>query len=488
MSWRFDKSKEGKSDTPRSHSIATRLMVLYTLTSTALLLVAMGTIYLALVQHIDDEDISFLSDHMREIRVELRGGSRGVAEIVKEFAPPSDLQPSGHFIRILNQRGEILAEMSGMEEQLPVEVFPEASREDEPQSKIIEYRNRLGRWYFVTAGLGAAANAVDGPLIIQIAQDRSDDHRFMNRFRILLGGLLVGGVLAAALLGGVVARRGLRPVRQMAEVVHGIDATQLQTGIAASGWPKELTALGDAFDKMLHRLEEAFARLSQFSADLAHELRTPIGILRGETEVALSRRRSAEEYQEVLISSAEELDRLTSMIDGLLFLARAGNPETRIGRKAVDGRTECEAIVAFHEAVAQEKGIVLAVEGEAELNVDPMLLRRAVSNLVTNALEYTPGGGRVTIGLFTDALGARVRVSDTGCGIATEQLPRLFDRFYRVDPARHGGGAGLGLAIVKSIVQLHGGSVHVTSTLGSGTAFTLTFPKEETERPLAAPR
>lgn len=473
---------------PRSHSIATRLMVLYTLTSTALLLAAMGTLYLALVGHIDEEDISFLADRMHEIRVELRTSSRGVAEIVKEFAPPTDLQPSGHFVRILNQRREVLAEMPGMNEQLSIDVFPEASREDEPQSKIIEYRNPVGRWYFVTAGLGAATNPADGPLIIQIAQDRSDDHRFMNRFRILLGGLLVGGVAAAALLGGVVARRGLRPVHQMAEVVHRIDATQLQTGIAASGWPKELTALGDAFDKMLHRLEESFARLSQFSADLAHELRTPIGILRGETEVALSRGRSAEEYQEVLVSSAEELDRLSSMIDGLLFLARAGNPETRIGRKAVDGRAECEAIVAFHEAVAQEKGVVLAVEGEAELNVDPMLLRRAVSNLVTNALEYTPGGGRVTIALSADASGTHVRVSDNGCGIATEKLPRLFDRFYRVDPARHGGGAGLGLAIVKSIMQLHGGSVDVTSTPGSETAFTLTFPKEDPGQPLAAPR
>jgi two-component system heavy metal sensor histidine kinase CusS len=244
-------------------------------------------------------------------------------------------------------------------------------------------------------------------------------------------------------------------------------------------WPRELTALATAFDQMLDRLEKSFARLSQFSADLAHELRTPINNLMGEADLALSRVRAPDEYRRVLESSLEEFAKLARTIDGLLFLARAEHPETQVQRAALDARKEIDAVREFYDAMAQDQGVDVRCEGDAALHADPLLLRRAVSNLLSNALQYTPRGGRVVMSAAASPDGgAVVRVTDSGVGIEPEHLERIFDRFYRVDPARSRfpRGVGLGLAIVKSIMDLHRGLVTVQSEPGKGTTVSLQFP------------
>jgi two-component system heavy metal sensor histidine kinase CusS len=471
-------SAETRATPVWQRSIAGRLVVLYTLTTTALLLAAIAAIYFALARHIDEEDVGFLTDRLHEVRTALEESEKPIAQLVREFPPPSDAQPSGHFIRILDERGVVLAAMPGMAEQLPISIFPPPAMMAQQLGRTIEYRSSSGRGFLLAAAWAKRGGAEAPALLVQIAQDRSDDQTFMNGFRMLLGGLLLAGAIAAAGLGGMVARRGLRPLQEITATVQGIGVTQLHARIAEASWPDELQSLATAFDAMLRRLEEAFARLSQFSADLAHELRTPIGVLRGETEVALSRGRSADEYREVLISSMDEFTRLSRMIDGLLFLARAENPETRIECAPIQARQECNAIIAFHEAVAQEQDVTLAVDGEAFFKADATLFRRAVTNLVTNALQHSLDGGSVTVRLLIEGESALVRVSDTGAGIAAEHLPRLFDRFYRADPSRHAGGTGLGLAIVKSVVELHGGSVGIESTVGRGSTVTLRFPRE----------
>ncbi len=235
-----------------------------------------------------------------------------------------------------------------------------------------------------------------------------------------------------------------------------------------------LSALKGALD----RLKDSHARISQFSADLAHELRTPINNLRGEAEVALSRSRTADEYREVLESSLEEYARLSRMIDSLLFLARAESPETQIERKWFGAREEIAGVRDFLDAIAEEQGVEVTCHGNELLNADPMLFRRAVSNLLTNALQHTPRGGKVCISVkkLSDA-SVEVSVSDTGFGIPPEHLPRIFDRFYRVNHARsQPKGMGLGLSIVKSIMDLHGGSVTIQSERGAGTIASLRFP------------
>jgi two-component system heavy metal sensor histidine kinase CusS len=228
---------------------------------------------------------------------------------------------------------------------------------------------------------------------------------------------------------------------------------------------------------MLDRLEDSFTRLSQFSADLAHELRTPLANIRGEAEVALARPRSPQEYQAVIESSVAECARLSGIIDNLLFLARAEAAESKVQRSVFAGRAAIERIAAYNEAIAAERRLDMVCEGEGEVDADPVLFGRAISNLVDNAVRFTPEGGRITISLATNAEGAEIVVTDTGCGIAAEHIPRVFDRFYRVDPSRSSEGTGLGLALVKSIADLHGGSLAVVSQIGRGTSVTLKFPR-----------
>jgi len=267
--------------------------------------------------------------------------------------------------------------------------------------------------------------------------------------------MLLGGILFSILAGILAARKGLRPLAEIAKAAERISASQLHDRIGPKQWPGELTALTAAFDEMLKRLEDSFTRLSQFSSDLAHELRTPINNLMGEAEVALSRERPSGEYRQVLESSLEEYARLSRMIDGLLFLARAETKDKRISRTAIDARKEIEAVRDFHEAVASERGVQVTCQGNATINADPILFRRALSNLLSNALQYTPQGGMVTLLVSkTDGESVEVSVQDTGIGISPEHLPRIFDRFYRADPARsqYPQGTGLGLALSFTVI------------------------------------
>ena len=229
---------------------------------------------------------------------------------------------------------------------------------------------------------------------------------------------------------------------------------------------------------MLDRLEESFERISRFSADIAHDLRTPVNNIRGEAEVALARARTVDEYRDVLESSLEEAVRLSELIGDLLFLARAESPLNELRRERVNVGELLITVRDYYEASAANGGISLVAIESAEpltAELDRSLMLRAVSNLVSNAIAHTPPGGTVTLAATNEDAAIRIEVSDTGGGIPAEALPRVFDRFFRVDPSRSktSGGTGLGLAIVQSILTLHGGSAEITSQLGHGTRVTL---------------
>ena len=204
----------------------------------------------------------------------------------------------------------------------------------------------------------------------------------------------------------------------------------------------------------------------------------PLNNLRGEAEVALSRPREANEYREILASSLEEYDRLSRMMDSLLFLAKADSAQTMITCLTVDVATEIKKIVAFYEALAAEQNVGITCGGSGTINADPILFRRAISNLLSNALHYTPAGGEIVFSIHCVDSGIEVICRDSGIGIAQEHLPKIFDRFYRISPSRNAKteGAGLGLAIVKSIVGLHRGKITVQSVIGQGTSVRLFFP------------
>jgi two-component system heavy metal sensor histidine kinase CusS len=289
---------------------------------------------------------------------------------------------------------------------------------------------------------------------------------------------MVGASTLAALLGYLAVRRALWPLKIIAHQAHSITAQRLERRLDAHLAPPELQVLVESFNAALDRLQDSFQRLSQFSADLAHDLRTPLYNLTMQTQVALSQPRSNEEYIVMFSSSLEEYERLSRMVESMLFLARADNAQVALSIQTLDGFDELQRIADYFEGIAEDAKVSISVEGEGPLLVDPALFRRAVSNLVANAIRFTPAGNTIRLYLEQGPTLSVVGVANPGAGIEQIHLARIFDRFYRADQSRSRSGAstGLGLAIVDSIMKLHGGKVEVESVLTGMTTFRLRFP------------
>src|ERR1700745_2776653 len=311
---------------------------------------------------------------------------------------------------------------------------------------------------------------------LQLAQDRSSDEQVERNFALLFITVLFGGVVASALIAIIVTRRGCRPLRKMTESLVRIGPDQLKQRIGSTGWPRELQPLAIAFEQMLERLDDSFTRLSQFSADLAHELRTPIANMLGEAQVVLTRDRTAADYRETIESAIGECERLSRVVDNLLFVARVDAAREPIARKWFDARAAVEKIAEFYQTVADDHHVKISCSGDGQIYADPDLFERAVVNLLDNALRFTAEHGSIRVAVSKHNSDFEVTVSDNGSGIAAEHLPRVFDRFYRAESSRSSGGAGLGLALVKSIVELHGGSAGISSNVGRGTTVKMIFP------------
>ena len=299
-----------------------------------------------------------------------------------------------------------------------------------------------------------------------------------HRDQVLL--TMLTGVLMTAGLGYVIARRGLKSVQVVARTAGEITANQLGERLRIESAPAELEVMVRAFNHMLDRLEDSFRRLMQFSSDIAHDLRTPIGNLMIETQVALAQQRSIPEYEALLASNIEEYERLSRMLENMLFLARADNAQVALRRDSISVDMELKRIAEYFEGMAYEIDVTVAIDASGALVADAILFRRAVSNLVANAIRHTPGGGHVTIRGYEQVPDKFViEVSNPGRGIPPEHLSRIFDRFYRADDSRgeSQSSSGLGLAIVKSIMTLHGGSVRVESIPDGLTTFSLIFPR-----------
>jgi two-component system heavy metal sensor histidine kinase CusS len=317
------------------------------------------------------------------------------------------------------------------------------------------------------------------PLQVTMVRMRSDRLSILRRYAFDLLGALAAGTLVATALGFLAVRRGLRPLHGVIGKANDINAHRLTTRMAVERVPRELRELVSAFNAMLDRLEEGVQRLSGFAADLAHDLRTPVNALMMQTQVALSRERSSEEYQALLASNLEEYERLSRMIENTLFLARADSAQLALRRDRLDVRAELERVRDYFEMLAEDQGISLRLDADPSLRLhaDPVLLRRAVNNLVSNAVAYTPAGGAVSLSAREDGPWLALAVANSGEGIAPEHLGHVFERYYRADQARAGGtSAGLGLSIVRAIMQLHGGVAEVESNAGQETVFTLRFP------------
>jgi two-component system heavy metal sensor histidine kinase CusS len=331
-----------------------------------------------------------------------------------------------------------------------------------------------------TSYRGMAVSITTGggrPYSVAVALNIQHHVLFMNKFRSVLALAIALAALATAGLGWIVTRWGLSPLRQVTDMVAGISAERLAERLPATGLPAELKPLATAFNAMLARLDDSFRRLSEFSSDIAHELRTPISNLMTQTQVALSSARNKDEYKEILYSSLEEYERMAQMVGDMLYLAQTDNGLLKPGLEKVSLANVIQDLFDYFEAWAEERAISLTLTGTATVSGDRLMLRRALSNLISNAIQHTPPGQTVQVSLAGHGDSATVSVENPGLEIPAEHLPRLFDRFYRADPSRQrkGDGAGLGLAIVKSIVDAHDGSITVTSD-DQKTRFQITLP------------
>jgi len=449
-------------------SLALRLSIWYAASAFLLLVGGTGFLYWELVQNSDAEDDQYLAEKANTVGKLL--DEHDLRTLKWEVEGESSVRPAVEVLsRVFSADGSILAETTGMSRKLPASIFPRSGR--------MEYRT-VGQRVFRVLSVNAPEYR------LQVAVEVTFERNMFAEYRERLWAVLGMGLLFSAIAGYAIARRGIRPVEEIAATVSRIRSGTLDQRVETAGLPAELSLLASTFNATLDSLEDAFGRLARFSSDIAHELRTPINNMRGGVEVALGKVRSKEEYREVLESSLEECQRLSRVIDSLLFIARAEHPETQIRRERTEVGAELTAVREFYDAAAGEAGVsldLIAAPGVSAL-LDRTLFHRAVGNLIENSLAHTNSGGHIRLECYPDNAMVLVSVADDGSGIPAEHLPRVFDRFHRVDTARSkdDGGAGLGLAIVKSVAVLHSGDARIESTPGRGTRVTLSFPASVT--------
>ena len=452
-------------------ALSLRLALLFALVSVLLL----GALGLYLYQSLQRE-IAWRDDQALVGRVERMGALIGDSDSIGALRQRPQLYANmlgnqDNLLWVLDSAGRPLIEINPVHLPAPV-LAPGAGvqLQDSPGAEPA----RLA-WQHVVHE-GQPLTLVAGNLLAVRAQ-------MLAAYRLKLWLALGAGALLAFGLGWLVSQRGLRPVRTLAARAAAIDVQHLHLRVQGTEQVQELQQLGEALNQMLARLEDGFGRLSRFSEDLAHEMRTPLNNLLGHTELALRKTRSSDDYQALLASNLEEFQRLARMIDNMLFLARAEQPDAAAQREAIDLHALVAQLCDYFEGTAEERGIMLVNAAQGTLQAEPQLLRRALANLLANALRYGSADSPVQIGctLVESAQNGQtleISVHNQGVPMAAEHLPRLFDRFYRCDPARAqpGDSGGLGLAIVRSILQMHGGTVRVESST-SGTRFVLVFPQ-----------
>jgi two-component system heavy metal sensor histidine kinase CusS len=456
-------------------SLGARLCIAFALVTVVVLTVAGSVLYGAMARQVesqDDLDIVLTARHLRKLSSEI-DSLRGI----REHATRLDSLVIGNTAFLMQMRdaqGNVLIEHNPLAVPIPgIDAVGTDSKVD--GSAVRSWHDLRGD---PIRGVAAQVALRDGSIVdVIVAREMTDRLQLLAHYRATILAVVAFGLVAAVGLGYLLIRVSLAPLREIAQSAARVTVHRLDTRIDVTGVPGELDALVHSFNAMLARLQAGFERLSQFIADLAHDLRTPIANMRGASEVALSRTRSTDEYEALLASNLEECERVSRMIENVLFLARAEHPQFMTNSTTVAVRDELERIAEYFEGIAAEAGVGVHVDGNAQLVADVELFRRAVNNLLANALRHTPRGGVITIVVDERADGVCVTVANPGEPIPPQHLDKLFNRFYRADPSRSNpaGSTGLGLAIVRTIMDLHHGTASVESD-ARGTRFCLRFP------------
>ncbi|OHV10507.1 heavy metal sensor histidine kinase [Kushneria phosphatilytica] len=328
--------------------------------------------------------------------------------------------------------------------------------------------------------VAAARVSIDGePVKLIIGHLLNKEMALLASYRRWILEAVLSAFLATALFGYMALQRGLRPLRRLARQAADIRPTTLTQRLGLEHTPAELDRLTQSVNGMLDRLEDGYERLTQFSADLAHEIRTPVNALMGHHQVALSHSRSVEEYQSLLVTNLAELERISRLVENILFLARADDAREVIEIRCLSLEEEVRRVVEYFENLAEERSLCFQVRVEGDIRADPMLLRRALSNLVANAVHHGSPASDIIIRIEKERRYCCLIVENRSLHrLQPAQVERLFDRFYRGDASRQSGGDsnGLGLAIVAAIMKLHGGHVRAEARHPDGLQVMLCFP------------
>jgi heavy metal sensor kinase len=314
--------------------------------------------------------------------------------------------------------------------------------------------------------------------IVQVGSPLNQITQPLNRLRVILFLILPLTVFFTGMLGAFLARITLRPIDQMVRTIRQISEENLKLRVQIPDTKDEISRLADTFNEMLAKLDYAFSSQKQFIQDASHELRTPLTILKGELEVILKKMRSPEEYKDVLSSSLQEINRLSRLIEDLLALSRFDSKVMKLDTRKLELGAVVQGVLEDLEVLASQKRVAIesAVEAGIFVEADEKHIRRALLNILDNAIKYTPSLGRITLRLAKEGQQAKVSLTDTGPGIAPQELSHIFDRFYRVDKAHSSSGFGLGLSITKSVVEAHHGKIEAESQPGQGTTFSIFLP------------
>ncbi len=319
----------------------------------------------------------------------------------------------------------------------------------------------------------------DQPVVVVVGQLTTEITDVLRIFMYIIIFAMIGVLVLAGLGGLFLADRVLRPVERITKTAQKIEGGDLSQRIDVKT-DDELGTLAVTLNEMIGRLEEAFSRQRQFTADASHELRTPLAIMQAEATLALNKERTSDDYRKSLETISQESDYMSAVIGKLLFLARSDAGNEQLNFEDVDLKELIIGLAANIEALAQDKGIKFTVDTKDDVNVsgDKVKLRQLFTDILENAVRYTPADGKISVSLLEKESNAVVSISDTGIGIPPEHLPHIFERFYRVDKARAraDGGVGLGLAIAKIIAESHKGKIEVESEVGKGTTFIISIP------------
>jgi heavy metal sensor kinase len=455
-------------------SLVFRLAVLYTATCAILSVAAFLIFYQLMISNMHARADNVLTEELNECSSLL--ASKGVVTLQEEIYRKAQSAGTGKvFLRLLTTDGkELVSSDLGPWRGIGI-------------SKTALQRLVQGRPVFETFKLPGgehSARVIYGMtgsgMVLQIGRSLKDDEEILEDFRQVFRTAIAIVLTLVALGGWLVARQALSGVKEVTRTAMAISQGAMEKRVPLTGRGDEIDRLSQTLNHMLERIQSLIKEMREVTDNIAHDLKSPVTRIRGLAEVTLTTRRSLDEYRSMAANTIEECDSLLGMINTMLEISEFEAGVATLSITKVDISRLVEEACDLFQPLAEDKGLLMKTKVSARylLRGDKSKLQRAVTNLLDNAIKYTPAKGTVTVSVKEGEKGAIISVSDTGRGIAADDIPRIFDRFYRGDKSRSEPGAGLGLSLVLAIVQAHGGDIQVKSSPSAGSTFTIVLPRE----------